>query len=132
MLPAKYKNYVRKSDELARASRESLERQDWNATVSTAILSAISIADAICVCYLGERSADRDHKKSVDLLLTVDLDREELKKNTRHLAGLLRHKNEAEYEEKLFDEKEALAAFDQLDRFRTWAKSKLQMTRTRT
>jgi len=93
--------------------------------VSTAIFSAISMADAICVYYLGERSADQDYKKSVDLLLTVDLDREELKRNTKHLTGLLKHKNEAEYEEKLFGEKEAIAAFDQLDRFRTWAKSKL-------
>jgi len=83
------------------------------------------MADALCVYYLGERSADQDHMRSADLLLSLDLNREELNRNTKHLAALLKHKNAVEYEERLFGEKEAVAAFDQLDRFRTWARSRL-------
>ena len=118
-------NYVRKSDEFARAAKESLGRSDWTAAVTNAMHSGLSMADALCVYNLGVRSADPDHKRAIDLLLTVDLEREELSKNSRHLLNLLKNKNVAEYEEKLLGETEATEACEQLERFRKWAKSKL-------
>ena len=52
----KYSNYLRKSDEFYRSAEEASKRGDWTAAVSNAVHASISMADALTVFYIGERS----------------------------------------------------------------------------
>jgi len=117
--------FVRKSEQFLRSAELAAERGDWDAAVSSAVHAAISIADALTVFYLGERSASQDHRYVLRLLETIRSEPTELLKNKRHLSSLLATKDAAEYGERLLNEADAVAALEHCMRFCRWANSKL-------
>ncbi|HLE46229.1 MAG TPA: HEPN domain-containing protein [Thermoplasmata archaeon] len=121
----KHVNYVKKSDEFARAMESSLERGDWDAAVSNAVHAGIAMADALNVFYLGQRSADQDHARARELLVQLPFDPAERDKNARHLDALLQAKGTAEYEDRLLTESVAKSSVERAARFRRWGRSKL-------
>lgn len=83
------------------------------------------MADALAVFYLAQRSAAEDHARNVELLGLIEMERQELSRNRRHLSALLEVKNAAEYEERLLRESDAKTVLEHCRRFREWAKGKL-------
>ncbi len=123
---AKYRNYLRKSEEFERSAMQAAGREDWDASVANAIHSGISMADALAVFYLGKRSAAQEHEESVALLLLqLGIDRKEVGRAASHLGSLLRVKNRAEYEERLLGRRDSEQALKHLGRFKEWARAKL-------
>ena len=122
---AKYANYVRKSDQFARAAADAQARGDWDAAVSNAVHAAIAMADALAVFYAGHRSAAQSHQETLEVLFGLALDRTDLERNSAHLSRLLGVKTAAEYEERLLEGNDAARALKHMDRFRQWAKAKL-------
>ena len=120
-----YVNYVKKSNEFARTAEASLVAGDFDAAVSSAIHAALTMADALSVFYLSQRSAERDHDLADELLARLPLERSERNQNLRHLEALLQVKSAAEYEERLMTESAARTAVQHETRFRRWAQSKL-------
>jgi len=122
---AKYSNYVRKSEEFERAAEGAAARGDWDAAVSNAIHSGISMADAVAVFYLGKRSAAQGHDEAVSILRQLDIEKEEVEKAVSHLTELLKVRNVAEHEERLLSRRDSEQAMVHLRRFVTWARGKL-------
>lgn len=121
----RYRNFVRKSDEFHRSAEDAFQRGDWDAAVANAIHAGISMADALTVSYLSQRSASQDHASVVDLLSSIGMERQELDRNRKHISALLEVKNVAEYEERLLNESDAKTALEHCRRFRAWARGKL-------
>ncbi|MEK6987933.1 MAG: HEPN domain-containing protein [Candidatus Thermoplasmatota archaeon] len=122
---AKYRNYLRKSDEFYRSARQALDRGDWNAAVSHAIHSALCASDAVTVFYSGTRSAAEGHAEMLRLLAGLKVDRKEVDRNLAHLRALLQLKTTSEYEDRLLGERDATMSLQHADRFREWAPAKL-------
>lgn len=83
------------------------------------------MADALLVSYRGRRSVAEDHEESLTLLMKLGLSRKDIGNAVSHLTQLLKLKNVSEYEERLLTERDCRAALKHLDRFRTWARTKL-------
>lgn len=118
----KYTNFVRKSEQFLRSSESAAERGDWDAAVSHAVHAGISMADALTVFYLGQRSASQDHGNILRLLDSIRLERGELDRNKRHLSKMLALKNRAEYEDRMLRESDAIHALEDCRRFCDWAR----------
>lgn len=121
----KYGNYVRKSDEFERAARDAAARGDWDAAVANAVHSGVAMMDALMVFHEERRSAAQDHEESLALIMTLNLDKQQLKNASSHLTQLLRVKAAAEYEERLLGRRDAEAALKHLLRLKGWGRSKL-------
>lgn len=120
-----YGNYLKKAEEYYAAMNTELEQSQWNAAVLCAIHSAISAADAVTVFYQGVRHAGEKHEDVVQLLETLELDRETMKNKIRQLLNLLQVKNAVEYEEKLTFENGAWMAAKNAERFLSWVRELL-------
>ncbi len=117
---------MRKSNEFFASAEDALAKGHWNAAVSNAIFSCISMADALATFYLGQRSKAQEHSESLALLGRIsEIPRQELDSNARHLTGLLGMKSAAQYGEELLKETDAKTALKHAERFRKWAESKL-------
>lgn len=119
-----YKNYITKADQFLYTMQEVLLHKKWNAVGLNAVHAVISINDALCIYYSGQKSIGEKHGDAVVLLLTIFSD-EEAKKNSNHLSWLISRKSLVEYEARLFFEKEAYEAAQHAERFIAWAKDKL-------
>ena len=124
----KYVIFVRRSEEFESAVSAAAERGHSDAAVSNAIHAAISIADALSVYYLGQRSAAQRHEESLRLLLSLTMDAKDLDRNVRHLTSLLELKSAAEYDERSVTASEAKAARNHMSRFLEWARARLPRT----
>jgi len=122
---AKYSNCVRKSEEFERAAEGAAAQGDWDATVSNAIHSGISMADGVAVFYLGKRSAAQGHDEAVSILRQLDIVKEQVEIAASHLTELLKVRNAAEYEERLLSRRDSEIAMKHLRRFITWARGTL-------
>jgi len=122
----RFKNYLKKAEELHSAMESSFESGHWNACVINAIHCAINSADALTVFYLGFRHVGDRHQDVMQLLQTLDIEPKELKSKGQQLLSLLAIKNIAEYEERLMDEKDAENARKACDRFYGWVREKLE------
>jgi len=116
---------VRKSDQFERAAVHAAAKEDWDAAVANAVHSAISMADALAVFYLGKRSAAQEHEESAALLFQLGIDRREVGRAASHPTELLKVKNLAEYEERLLGQRDSEQAMKHLSRFTAWARGKL-------
>lgn len=116
---------MRRSDEFERAAAHAAGLEDWNAAVTNAVHSGISMADALAVFYLGKRSVAQAHEESVALLYQLGMDRKEIERAESHLTKLLKVKNLAEYEERLLGQRDSAQAMKHLERFKAWAHGKL-------
>lgn len=119
-----YKNYITKAEQFLYMMQEALLHKKWNAVGLNAVHAVISINDAICVYYSGQKSIGEKHGDTVVLLLTIFAD-EEAKKISNHLSWLISRKSLVEYEARLFFETEAYEAAKHAERFIVWAKNKL-------
>ncbi len=120
---AAYTNFVQKAQECFNASQKALQGQQWNATAINAIHCTISACDAMCVYFLGKRSAGEDHNQAVVLFKTIK-NTEEFTTNANRIVRILRMKNMAEYEERLVYKNEAEKMFKDCERFLEFVKSK--------
>lgn len=114
---------MQKAQECFNASQKALQGQQWNATAINAIHCTISACDAMCVYFLGKRSAGEDHNQAVVLFKTIK-NTEEFTTNANRIVRILRMKNMAEYEERLVYKNEAEKMFKDCERFLEFVKSK--------
>ncbi|MCX6706918.1 MAG: HEPN domain-containing protein [Candidatus Woesearchaeota archaeon] len=120
------RNYLRKAEEYSNAMNNEFSNQRWNSCVLNAIHCGISAADALTIFFKGVRHAGERHEEVINLLQTLDLDKNILGNKTKQLLGLLDVKNSAEYEEKLTNESGALTAVKNAERFFSWVKEVLK------
>ncbi|OGS27622.1 MAG: hypothetical protein A2297_02640 [Elusimicrobia bacterium RIFOXYB2_FULL_48_7] len=120
-----YTNYLKRADECLHSAETSLKKEEWTSATINAILSAIAACDAMCVFYLGKRSAGENHNEAVHLFKTIK-DSEEITLNARRLTRLLSIKNMAEYEERLVYRSEAENAVKDCERFNEFVKDTLK------
>jgi len=85
---ALYVNYLKRSEECLNAARTSFNHQEWNAATINAIHSCIAACDAMCVYYLGIRSAGEGHGDAVSLFKTIKADKE-ISANANRIAQVL-------------------------------------------
>ena len=85
--------------------------------VINAIHAAISSADAFCVARLGMRSAGERHDDALVLFQGIAPENEDIKRNVKHLSGLLNIKTDAEYGERLFYENARKRSFRHVGSF---------------
>lgn len=119
-----YKNFMQKAEECFNASKKALQGEAWNAAAINAIHCTISACNAMCVYFLGKRSAGEDHNQAVVLFKTIK-NTEEFKTNANRIVRILRMKNMAEYEERLVYKNEAEKMFKDCERFLEFVKSKV-------
>jgi HEPN domain-containing protein len=119
----KARDYLKRAGECKNSMLRSFDAGDWNACIIMAIHSAISTADAVCVSELGLRSASDRHADVVRLLMGINPDDEEIKRNVKRLGRLLDIKTDAEYGEKLFTRGNAEEAIKHAERLFEFAKT---------
>lgn len=120
---ARAKDYLKRAEECGNSMLRSFEAGDWNASIIMAIHSSISSADAVCVAKLGLRNASEKHADAVRLLMGINPNDEEIKRNAKHLGRLLDMKTDAEYGEKLFTKENAEEAIKHAERIFEFAKN---------
>lgn len=123
---SKANSYLQKAEECKNSMKRDFDAGEWNACVVSAIHSAISSADAICVAKKGLRSAGKSHDEALVLFFQIEPGNEEFKKSAKHLSELLRIKTNAEYGERLFYEKDAGMAVKHAERFLSFVKEKIR------
>lgn len=119
----KYSNYLKKATELYDSMMDAYRQERWNATIINAVHCAISASDAYVVFKRGEISISKDHRDSIRLLESTAEDAPE---KAKHLAWLISIKSSAEYEARIFTQREAADAVKHADRLYKWAKTKLK------
>ena len=119
-----YVNYLKKAEEFLGQSNEAINNKKWNVAVSLAIHSGICAADALTVFHSSIRSVAESHEEVAKLISTINL--KDVKIKTRQLLNLLNVKNSAEYSEDLMNEKDALSAKQNAERFLSWVKDNLK------
>ena len=115
---------VRKATELYDSMMDAYRQGKWNATIINAVHCAISSSDAYTVLQRGEVSASKNHRDSIRLLESINRD---AKERAKHLAWLISMKSTAEYEARIFTQKEATEAVKHADRLYKWVKAELEL-----
>ena len=121
---AQYSNYLQRADECLTSARAACERKEWNASAINSIHAVISLADAMCVYFLGKRSASEDHNDSVKLFRSVKAD-DDTVMNANRISRVLRMKNMAEYEERLVTQSEADKILQDAERLAEFVRKRL-------
>ena len=121
-----YTNYLKRSEECLVAARHSFLLNQWNACAISAIHSGIAALDALCVYFLGLRTAGQDHKDAISLFNSIkQIEKEDINNITSRMSKILKMKNIAEYEERLVYQKEAEHILKNVERLFESAKDKL-------
>ena len=103
-----YTNYVKKAEQFYGDMEDSFQKQRWDACVSHAVHTVISIVDAIAVQKLGKRSSSGNHIETILFLDEVKTTDENKKSNLKNdIMDLIDLKTPAEYEEKLMSKGDA-------------------------
>lgn len=102
---------------------EDLLAQRWDAAGLAAIHAGISASDAVLAYRGGMRSAGRDHRAAVDLLL--DVLGAAASAPSKHLKRLVDKKNLVEYEQRRLIQSEALDLAEHARRFLTWTQTQV-------
>ncbi|MEK6906924.1 MAG: HEPN domain-containing protein [Nanoarchaeota archaeon] len=118
-----YLNYLKKAEDFLQGCKNAIENKNWNSVVSLAIHSGICAADALCIFYLGKRSAGESHDEFIHLINGIDIKDVNIK--IKQLSSLIGVKNSVEYSENLMSEKDALSAKQNAERFLSWVRSNL-------
>lgn len=84
--------YLQKAEECKNSMKRDFDAGEWNACLISAIHSAISSADALCVAKLGMRNASERHTDALILFSGIEPGNEEFKKSAKHLSELLNKK----------------------------------------
>lgn len=121
-----YVNYLKRAEECFSAAKNSFDAEMWNASAINAIHSAIAACDAMCVYFLGKRSAGESHGDAASLFKTIEIEKdEEINANANRIIRILRIKNMAEYEERLVCKSETEKILQDCERFFDFVKNKL-------
>lgn len=121
-----YVNYIKRAQECFDAAKNSFDAEMWNASAINAIHSVIAACDAMCVYFLGKRSAGDSHNDAASLFKTIEVEKdEEINTNANRIIRILRIKNMAEYEERLVYKSEAEKTLQDCERFFDFVKRKL-------
>ncbi len=118
--------YLQKAKECENSMERAFEAGEWNACVINAVHAAISSADALCIAKLGIRNAGERHEDAVVLFLRINPESPEIKNSVRHLSELLSIKTDAEYGERLFQQKDAEMAKKHAERLFLFVKERIQ------
>ena len=109
-----------KAREFLRAGQDAAERDQLDAALLNAIHAAIAANDAVCVAFLGRRSSDPDHQRTVDLLENVAEFEPEARIRSRQLRSLIAKKNFVAYEARRATAAEARDGLERAVRFVAW------------
>ncbi|MBU1524463.1 MAG: HEPN domain-containing protein [Candidatus Omnitrophica bacterium] len=120
-----YVNFLKRAEECFHAAKNSFSIQEWNAATINAIHSCIAACDAICVYYLGRRSASEKHEDAANLFKIIKSGDEENNINANRILRILRIKNMAEYEERLVHKSEAERVLKDCERLLEYVKKEL-------
>ncbi len=103
---SQYANYLKRAQECLIAAQLTCEREEWNSSAINSIHAVISLADAMCVYFLGKRHSGENHNDAAGLFKSIK-DDEDTSANANRIIRVLRMKNMAEYEERLVSRAEA-------------------------
>ncbi len=103
---SQYSNYLKRAQECLTAAQLVYEREEWNSSAINSIHAVISLADAMCVYFLGKRHSGENHNDAAGLFKSIK-DDEDTNANANRIIRVLRMKNMAEYEERLVSRSEA-------------------------
>lgn len=101
-----YSNYLKRAQECLTAAQLAHGREEWNSSAINSIHAVISLADAMCVYFLGKRHSGENHNDAAGLFKSIK-DDEDTNANVNRIIRVLRLKNMAEYEERLVNRPEA-------------------------
>ena len=119
-----YANFFKRAIECLNASRTSFSNQEWNASTINAIHSCIAACDAMCVYFLGKRSAGESHGDAVKLFKMIN-NSKEIDANANRISRILSIKNMAEYEERLVFRLESEKILKDCERLLDYVKKQL-------
>jgi len=123
------RSYLEKAKQFLNAAKDAVGGSRHDAAMLAAIHAAISAADAVTVALAGQRSADPDHSRAVDLLDEVGAGATEVTSHARQLRQLLATKNVVEYESRRATARNAADAVRRADRLVAWASSVVDAAR---
>jgi len=119
-----YVNFLKKSEECFHAAKNSFSAEEWNAAAINAIHCCISACDAMCVYFLGKRSAGESHGDTVKLFKMIK-NSKEIDANASRISRILSIKNMAEYEERLVFRSESEKILKDCERLLDYVKKQL-------
>ncbi len=119
-----YVNFFKRALECLNAAKTSFANQEWNSSTISAIHSCIAACDAICVYFLGKRSAGESHGDAVKLFKTIK-NSKEIDANASRISRILSIKNMAEYEERLVFRSESGKILKDCERLLDYVKKQL-------
>ncbi len=103
-----YVNHVKKAEEFYAEMEDSFQRDHWNTCVSNAVLTIISIVDAIAIQQLGKKSGSESHVESYLLMDEIRTSDEHRKSNLKYeIIELIKMKTPSQYEERLMSKGDA-------------------------
>lgn len=98
-LPGSSINYWKKALRFARAAHANHEAELWDPAIANATNALVNLVDALCVHYLGFRSASESHGDALNhFALVAEIDPDVRRRIAQHLERLLAVKNIAQYE----------------------------------
>lgn len=122
--PAEWDLYFSKAEE-HKASAETLAAdENYNSACLLLVHAVINYSDAVTIFVTGQKSTSEAHDSAARLLtdkFTDKKDREAIK----HFTRVLGEKGRVEYTGESFKDREWTAMIKHLERFRSWAISKL-------
>lgn len=120
-----YKDYLEKAEGFYSTMNICLQDREWDSVLLLGVHAVISLNDALTVFHGGTRSTSREHRDAAVLLSQILKDMEGLDANIKRLLNIISEKNKVAYEPRRFQEKEAYAIAQQVERFFTWARKQL-------
>jgi HEPN domain-containing protein len=123
------RSYLEKAKQFLNAAKDAVDESRHDAAMLAAIHAAISAADAVTVALAGQRSADPDHSRAVDLLDEVGGGATEVTSHARQLRQLLGTKNVVEYESRRAMARDAADAVRRANRLVAWASTVVDAAR---
>ena len=123
---AQYSNYLKRAGECLTAAQLTYEREEWNSSAINSIHAVISLADAMCVYFLGKRNSSENHNDVAGLFKSIK-DDEDTNTNANRIIRVLRMKNMVEYEERLVNRSEADKILKDAERLAEFVKKKITL-----
>jgi len=120
-----YSNYLKWAQECLTAAQLAYGREEWNSSAINSIHAVISLADAMCVYFLGKRHSGENHNDAAGLFKSIK-DDEDTNANVNRIIRVLRMKNMAEYEERLVNRPEADKMLKDAQRLAEFVKKRIK------
>ena len=111
-----YRSFMEKSEQFISSAREMHEAGRFNVSASNSVHACISAADALCVWYLGKRSAGEKHADAVNLVKSAK-NSEEFTANAAKFSRVLSVKSLAEYDVRMAGKKDSESALINAEKF---------------